>query len=143
MSDTTTALEEHVALVTGASSGIGRATAEQLAEAGASVALAARREDELEALAREIEADGGEALVVPTDLTDEEQVEAMVETTAAEPRRAQTCRRVGTIHERTAGDLKNPTGVRDAVRLDRRRFASACCRRDAPSGSHSLFCRTH
>ena len=68
MSDTTAALERQAALVTGGSSGIGRASAEQLAAAGASVALAARREDELRALAGDIEADGGEALVVPTDV---------------------------------------------------------------------------
>ncbi|CCQ36976.1 probable oxidoreductase (short-chain dehydrogenase family) [Natronomonas moolapensis 8.8.11] len=84
MSDTTAALEGQVALVTGASSGIGRATAAELAAAGASVALAARREGELETLAREIESEGGEALVVPTDVTDEEQLEAMIETTVAE-----------------------------------------------------------
>jgi len=78
------ALDGEVALVTGASSGIGEATAEALADAGASVALAARRESELEAVADHIEAEGGEALVVPTDVTDEEQVEAMVETTVSE-----------------------------------------------------------
>ena len=78
------ALDGEVALVTGASSGIGEATAVALADAGASVALAARREGELETLADRIEADGGEALVVPTDVTDETQVEAMVETTVSE-----------------------------------------------------------
>jgi len=78
------ALDGEVALVTGASSGIGEATAEALADAGASVALAARRESELEAVADHIEAEGGEVLVVPTDVTDEEQVEAMVETTVSE-----------------------------------------------------------
>ena len=75
------ALDGSVALVTGASSGIGEATAEALAAEGASVALAARREDELRAVADSIESAGGEALVVPTDVTDEQQVEAMVEET--------------------------------------------------------------
>ena len=70
-------LTDQVALVTGASSGIGEATAEALAANGASVALAARREDEL---ADRIESDGGDALVIPTDVTDESQVETMVET---------------------------------------------------------------
>jgi NADP-dependent 3-hydroxy acid dehydrogenase YdfG len=78
------ALDGDVALVTGASSGIGEATAKALADAGAGVALAARRESELEAVADRIDADGGEALVVPTDVTDEEQVAAMVETTVSE-----------------------------------------------------------
>jgi NADP-dependent 3-hydroxy acid dehydrogenase YdfG len=79
-----TGIEGQVALVTGASSGIGEATAEALADGGARVALAARRRDELRAVADRIEADGGEALVVPTDVTDEAQVEAMVETTVEE-----------------------------------------------------------
>jgi NADP-dependent 3-hydroxy acid dehydrogenase YdfG len=73
-------LTDQVALVTGASPGIGEATAEALAANGASVALAARREDELAELADRIESDGGDALVIPTDVTDESQVETMVET---------------------------------------------------------------
>jgi NADP-dependent 3-hydroxy acid dehydrogenase YdfG len=74
------ALDSRVALVTGASSGIGEATVEALANEGASVALAARREDELRELEDRVESAGGDALVVPTDVTDEEQVRAMVET---------------------------------------------------------------
>jgi NADP-dependent 3-hydroxy acid dehydrogenase YdfG len=77
-------LDGQVALVTGASSGIGAATAEALADGGASVALAARRRDRLETVADRIEADGGEALVVPTDITDEDDVDAMIETTVSE-----------------------------------------------------------
>ena len=78
------ALDGSVALVTGASSGIGESTAEALADAGASVALAARREEELEALADRIESEGGETLVVPTDVTDEQQVRGMIDTTVDE-----------------------------------------------------------
>lgn len=81
---TTDPLDDQVALVTGASSGIGAATARELADAGASVALAARREDRLESLADEIETEGGEALVVPTDVTEETQVREMVDTTVSE-----------------------------------------------------------
>ncbi|SEO35735.1 hypothetical protein SAMN04487948_10242 [Halogranum amylolyticum] len=77
-------LDDTAALVTGASSGIGESTAEALAEAGASVALAARREDELEQLADRIESDGGEALVVPTDVTDEAEIQEMVDRTYEE-----------------------------------------------------------
>jgi hypothetical protein len=77
-------LDGQVALITGASSGIGEATAEALAGEGASVALAARREDELRSLADRIESEGGETLVVPTDVTDEEQVREMVEETVEE-----------------------------------------------------------
>ncbi len=67
-----------VALVTGASSGIGRATALAFAAREARVALAARREDELAALAAEIEAMGGEATCVRTDVSIAGDVERMV-----------------------------------------------------------------
>jgi hypothetical protein len=77
-------LDDRVALVTGASSGIGEATAEALAAEGAAVALAARREAELEDLADRLEAEGVETLVVPTDVTDEAEIEDMVETTHEE-----------------------------------------------------------
>jgi NADP-dependent 3-hydroxy acid dehydrogenase YdfG len=68
-----------VALVTGASSGIGEATARRLAEDGASVALVARRRDRLEALAAEIEQTGGSVLAVQADITDRMQAEAAVQ----------------------------------------------------------------
>lgn len=72
------------ALVTGASSGIGRATAETLARDGADVALAARREERLTTLAEEIRAEhGAETLVCPTDVTDEDAVENAVAETVA------------------------------------------------------------
>ena len=67
------------ALVTGASSGIGRSTALALAEAGASVTLVARRAERLKDLAAQIEADGGQALARAADVTDEQDATRAVE----------------------------------------------------------------
>jgi NADP-dependent 3-hydroxy acid dehydrogenase YdfG len=74
-------LEGESAVVTGASSGIGAATARYLARDGANVALAARREDQLETLRDELEADHDvEAAAVPTDVREEPQIETLIET---------------------------------------------------------------
>ena len=77
-------LEGKNALVTGASRGIGRAIALGFAEAGADVAVAARNEEDLKTLAKEIEGLGRRAVVIPTDVTDRDQIEAMVKKTTAE-----------------------------------------------------------
>ncbi len=71
-------LDGTVALVTGASSGIGAATARTLAAHGAAVALAARRTERLAQLAQDITGDGGRALVIATDVTDKAQAQAAV-----------------------------------------------------------------
>lgn len=76
--------QNQVAIVTGASSGIGQATALALARRGAWVALVARREALLAQLADEIRRLGGRALIVPTDVSDQRQVNAMVATTLEE-----------------------------------------------------------
>ena len=78
-----------VALVTGASSGIGEATAVALAERGATVALVARRRDKLEALAERIGGDG-KALVIEADVSDQAQAQAAVETAVGELGRLDT-----------------------------------------------------
>ena len=72
-------LEGRAVAITGASSGIGEATALALAGAGAAVALGARRKDRVEGLARRIEADGGRAVAFEVDVSDEAQARAFVE----------------------------------------------------------------
>jgi len=76
-------LKGKVALFTGASQGIGRATSVALAGAGAKVAVAARTADKLASLVAEIEAAGGEALAVPMDVADAAQVKAGFQQTLA------------------------------------------------------------
>ncbi len=83
-------LDGTVALVTGASSGIGAAAALELAGHGAAVALAARRADRLESLAGKIRAQGGTALVLGADIAAQDQAREVVERTVAELGRLDT-----------------------------------------------------
>jgi NADP-dependent 3-hydroxy acid dehydrogenase YdfG len=71
-------LSGKVAAITGASSGIGEATALALADAGAAVSLAARRSERITELANRIEENGGRALAIETDVTDEQQANAFI-----------------------------------------------------------------
>lgn len=77
--NTSSKLDGKVAMVTGASSGIGRATALSLAQQGAKVVLAARREDRMSAIANQIRQAGGDAFVLPVDLTDEQAARNLVQ----------------------------------------------------------------
>ena len=78
------ALDDRRALVTGAGSGIGRAIAVGLAQAGADVALAGRRPEPIEEAAEQVRAHGARAAAIPTDVRDADQVEALIESTRAE-----------------------------------------------------------
>jgi 3-oxoacyl-[acyl-carrier protein] reductase len=77
-------LSGRVALVTGASQGIGQACARKLAEAGAAVALAARNREKLDAVAAQITAAGGKAAVYALDVSDEEQIKSVVKAAMGE-----------------------------------------------------------
>lgn len=76
--------QDKAVIVTGASAGIGRALASQLADQGAWIALAARDALRLDVLAEECRQRGGKAIVVPTDVTDEAQCKALIERVVAE-----------------------------------------------------------
>jgi NADP-dependent 3-hydroxy acid dehydrogenase YdfG len=77
-------MADRVAVVTGASSGIGEQTARALAGEGYAVALAARREERINELAEEISSGGGKALAVPTDIADEQSARRLIEATKGE-----------------------------------------------------------
>ena len=76
-------MENKVVIITGASSGIGAAVARRLGKAGMRLTLAARRIEKLEAVAEDIRISGGEALVVLTDVTNQAEIERMVQRTMA------------------------------------------------------------
>ena len=80
-------LQGHVALVTGASQGIGRACAVTLAKAGATVALAARNEEKLKEVVAQIEAEGGKAAAFPLDVASEDAIKSTVKQISAQLRK--------------------------------------------------------
>ena len=83
MSNTNDPINSKVVIITGASSGLGEATARRLAARGARLVLAARREDRLSKLAEDLKAEGAEVTWKVTDVTDRNQVESLAATFAA------------------------------------------------------------
>ncbi|MES1941353.1 short-chain dehydrogenase/reductase SDR [Salinisphaera sp. T5B8] len=77
-------LTDHVIVITGGSSGLGEATARHLAAHGARIVLGARRLDRMQAIVADIQAEGGKALAVQTDVTDRHQVQNLVDRAVAE-----------------------------------------------------------
>ncbi len=104
-----TPLDSLSVIITGASSGIGAATARLLAREGARVVLAARRADRLDALRAEIEDAGGTALVVETDVTDRAQCEALI---------AQTVEAFGRVDVLVNNAGVMPLSLAESVRMD-------------------------
>jgi len=110
-------LDGKVAVVTGASSGIGEATAEALAGEGATVVVAARREERLSDLVGRIEGSGGRTLAVSCDVTDEGQAHALIQ---RRPRRVRVGRHTGQQRGRHAA-LEGREGPLGPVAPDVRR----------------------
>ena len=106
-----------VALVTGASSGIGEATARQLATLGAAVVLVARRADRLESIVADIRAGGGDAYAITADITDREQARAAAAQTVTERGRLDIlvnnagALAMGPVAEADAGDWQQMLAV--------------------------------
>ena len=102
-------LTDNVAVVTGASSGIGRATAYTMAEAGATVVLAARRTDRIEEVAATIVGDGGRALAVTADVTNADDVDRLYELAVGKFGRLTSCL---TTSELERMDPSTPSALR-------------------------------
>jgi short-subunit dehydrogenase len=112
-------LYENVTIITGASSGIGREVARQLAEQGAWLALGARDVDRLEATATECRQRGGRALVVKTDVSVEAECQNLIERTAAEYGRIDTLINNAGISMWTRFDaLQDLTGLERMMRVN-------------------------
>jgi NAD(P)-dependent dehydrogenase (short-subunit alcohol dehydrogenase family) len=111
-------LAEQVIVVTGGSSGIGRATALAAAARGAKVAIAARGADALEATRREIEGTGGEVLAVPTDVAEFSQVEALGRETVGRFGRIDTWVNAAAVSVYGEFDRVEPDEFRRVIEVD-------------------------
>jgi NAD(P)-dependent dehydrogenase (short-subunit alcohol dehydrogenase family) len=126
MSDPTYDFEGQVALVTGASSGMGLATARAFAAAGASVVLADINEDSLRAATDSLTANGHQALGIVCDVADEDQVAALVERTVATYGRLDTAFNNAGIQVPPSDAADEPTEIFDRVNAINLRGIWAC-----------------
>ena len=111
-------LSEQVVVLTGASSGIGRQTAVTLAGRGARVVLAARSDEGLQDVAREIEANGGRALAVPTDVADRAQVESLARTAVDRFGQIHTWINNAAVSQYATVEQSTPEEIEQIIRVD-------------------------
>jgi NAD(P)-dependent dehydrogenase (short-subunit alcohol dehydrogenase family) len=111
-------LGDQVVVITGASSGIGRETALQLAARGASVVLAARNQEALEEVARQVERIGGRAEAVPTDVASWPQVQALAERAVERFGRIDTLANVAAVSLYATVEQATPEEIEQVIRVD-------------------------
>jgi short-subunit dehydrogenase len=111
-------LEEQVIVIVGASSGIGRETARRVASLGGSVVLAARGTEALEDIAREIESGGGQVEVVPTDVADWPQVQALADRAVARFGRIDTWVNAAAVSLYATIEQAEPDEIAQVIRVD-------------------------
>ena len=141
-------VEGRVALVTGASQGIGRACALVLAESGAKLALCARNQEKLEQLAGEINSKGGEAAAFKLDVANEEEIKTVVKAVIARFGKIDILVNNAGLEETSSGDLSAGDSHRDdgplgshgaGDRSDSERAHIACVLEESFSGARRLF----
>jgi NADP-dependent 3-hydroxy acid dehydrogenase YdfG len=109
-----------VVVITGASSGLGEATARYLAARGATVVLGARRVDRLQALVEDITGDGGKAIALATDVTDAAQVQVLVDAAVARYGRIDVLlNNAGLMPPRHSSGARSTTGIAPSMSTSR------------------------
>ncbi len=122
-------LDGRAAIVTGASSGLGERFAQVLAAAGASLVLAARRRDRIEAVARRIRADGGDAIAIACDVTVDREVRGLIATTLDHFGTVDVLANNAGVAPEEDAECETPESFRRVVDLNL--TAAYCCAREA------------